>query len=84
MHKRVLGSAQVTPVRVWASVLAGMLNILAGVLLGAPHPPSAATTLLVALGGFKPNWHSVVTIVTGVLIVAVAGEGLRRLRLRQL
>lgn len=32
MHKRVLGSSQVTPVGVWASVLAGMLNMLAGVL----------------------------------------------------
>ncbi|GAA6619515.1 HPP family protein [Scytonema sp. NUACC26] len=79
----VLGTAQLAPVRVWAAVLAGMLNMLAGLLLNASHPPAAATTLLVALGGFKPNLHSVVIIIIGVLIVAVGGEMLRRFRLRQ-
>ncbi|MGI2905226.1 HPP family protein [Tolypothrix sp. VBCCA 56010] len=80
----VLGTAQLAPVRVWAAVLAGMLNMLTGLLLHASHPPAAATTLLVALGGFKPTIDSIVTIMTGVFIVAVVGEALRQIRLRQL
>ena len=44
------------------------------------HPPAAATMLLVALGGFEPTWKSAGTIVAGVLIVAILGEGVRFLR----
>ena len=79
----VLSTGDLTPLRVWASVLAVTLNMLVGLLFNASHPPAAATTLLIALGGFKPTIHDVVTIVIGVLIVAVAGEGLRRIRLKQ-
>ena len=49
-------------------------------LLKASHPPAAATMLLVALGGFKPTWHTAATIVVGVLILATLGEGVRYLR----
>lgn len=78
----VLSTGELTPVRVWASVLAIGLNMLFGFLLKASHPPAAATTLLVSLGGFKPTWQDVITIVLGVLIVAITGELLRRFRLK--
>lgn len=74
---------QLVAVRVWASVLAIVLTMFGSALLKASHPPAAATTLLIALGGFRPTVHDVFTIVVGVLIVAVAGEGLRRLRYEQ-
>lgn len=77
----VLSTNQLTPVRVWGAVLAIALNMLGGLLLRASHPPAAATTLLVAFGGFKPTVHDTLTVIVGVLIVATVGEGLRRIRL---
>jgi hypothetical protein len=77
----VLLTKELIPVRVWAAVLAVVLNMLGGLLLRASHPPAAATTLLVALGGFKPTVHDTLTVIIGVLIVAIIGEGLRRVRL---
>ncbi|MBL1178937.1 HPP family protein [Pantanalinema sp. GBBB05] len=76
----VLSTGELTPVRVWAAVIAVALNMLLGLILKASHPPAAATTLLVALGGFKPTWRDASTIMIGVLIVAIVGELLRRLR----
>ncbi|MBI3803108.1 MAG: HPP family protein [Nitrospirae bacterium] len=64
-----------------AAVLATGLMLLGVLLLRASHPPAAATTLLVALGGFKVSLHTLTVVVSGVLIVALVGEGLRRLRL---
>jgi CBS-domain-containing membrane protein len=78
----VLSTHHLTAVRVWATVLAVALNMLGGILLKASHPPAAATTLLVALGGFPLNWQTTLTIVMGVLIVAIVGEGLRHIRLK--
>ena len=45
------------------------------------HPPAAATTLLVALGGFKTTTHDALTAIFGVVFVATVGEMLRRDRL---
>jgi hypothetical protein len=75
---------QLAPPRVYASVLAVALTLF----ISAPrkiafHPPAAATTLLVALGGFAPSWSSALTVLSGVLVVAVAGEFMRQLRLAQ-
>lgn len=78
----VLSTHHLTPIRLWAAVLAVALNMLFGLLLKASHPPSAATTLLVALGGFDRTIQSVVTVLAGVIIVATVGEPLRRIRLR--
>jgi hypothetical protein len=66
-------------VGVWAAVLSVVMTMLGLSLLKPSHPP-AATMLRVALGGFDPNWHTAVTIVAGVLIRAVPGEGVRYLR----
>ncbi len=76
-----LATHHLTPTRMWAAALAVALTILFALLLRAPHPPAAATTLLVALGGFSPTFHDALSFVIGVLIVAILGEGLRRARL---
>ncbi len=52
-----------------------------GIALRASHPPASATTLLIALGGFQPTVHDLLTIVIVVCIVALIGEFLRRVRL---
>lgn len=78
----VLSTHELTPVRIWASVLAIGLNMLLGFVLKASHPPAAATTLLVSLGGFQPTWQDAGAIMIGVLIVAIVGEGLRRFRIK--
>lgn len=80
----VLSTGELTSVRVWASVLAIALNMLFGFLLKASHPPAAATTLLVSLGGFKPVISDVICVVIGVLIVAIVGEIFRQVRLKAL
>jgi hypothetical protein len=70
-----------TLLRVVAAVLSVMLALFIEKLLNAFHPTAASTTLLVALGSFKPQWPDVIQIVLGVVIVASVGEGFRRLRL---
>lgn len=80
----VLSTHELTAPRVCASVLAIGLTLAIGLLARASHPPAAATTLLASLGGFPPTWHSGLTVMAGVVIVALFGELLRRIRLRQL
>jgi HPP family protein len=72
----------VTAARVAAAVLAIALATAAEIVLRATHPPAASTTLLVALGSFRPTLHDGALIAIGVLIVATAGEAVRRARLR--
>jgi hypothetical protein len=75
-----LEAGDLSAVRVAAATLAIGLTALAGIILRASHPPAAATTLLVALGAISTASQILATIV-GVLIVAVAGEFIRRYRL---
>ncbi|MFC4638926.1 HPP family protein [Deinococcus hohokamensis] len=79
----VLATHELTAPRVWASVLAIILTLLGGLLLRASHPPAAATTLLASLGGFPPTLRSILTVMSGVLLVTLCGEVLRRMRLKQ-
>lgn len=79
----VLKTGELTTVRVWAAVLAVGLTMLGTLLAGAQHAPAASTTLLIAVGGFKPTLEDTLTVIGGVLIVASVGEVLRRLRLGQ-
>jgi CBS-domain-containing membrane protein len=69
--------------RVLASALAIALLLLAETLTKITHPPAAATTLLITLGGFKPTLHDMASLATGVLIIAILGELMRRARLAQ-
>ena len=65
------------PVRVWASALAVTLTLFGQIVTRSSHPPAAATTLLVALGGFRATVHDASAVVVGILVVAAAGELLR-------
>jgi hypothetical protein len=80
----VFVARELAPPRLWASVLAVAATLLAAAAtrIGL-HPPAAATTLLVTLGGFRPTWSDAATVAIGVLVVAAVGEVLRRLRLAQ-
>lgn len=76
----VLSANELSWPRIWASVIAMGLTLLLQVPLKASHPPAAATALLIALGGFSVTWHDMGVLIAGILIVALLGEGLRRLR----
>ncbi len=78
-----LATSRLAPARIFASALAIALTIVIGLLLRASHPPAAATTLLVALGGFRFTARTLLVVVAGILLIGVLGEGLRRLRLRK-
>jgi len=80
----VLATGTLVPIRVGAAAVSAVLTMIGLGLLKASHPPAAATMLLVALGGFKPGWHTVMTVMAGVVLLAVLGEGVRALRLRVL
>jgi len=64
--------------RVSAAGLSLALAIALERLASVRHPPAASTTLLVALGSFKPTWHDAVTILIGVVAVTLAAELLKR------
>lgn len=74
-------SGRLTWARVFASMLALAFATLAEIILRARHPAAAATTLLVALGSFRPNLHDASIVAFGVVVIAFAGEATRRLRL---
>jgi len=71
---------EVSPRRVAAAALSVALALLLEQPARAQHPPAASTTLLVALGSFKPTWHDAGVILGGVAAVIVAGELLKGLR----
>jgi hypothetical protein len=80
---KVLSSEPLSWIRIGASVLAVLLTTVVGKLLGCTQPAALATTLLIALGLFQ-SWHDAQTIIIGVAVVAIAGEPVRRWRLRQI
>jgi hypothetical protein len=67
--------------RVAAATAAIAITILLAALLHASHPPAAATALLVALGALKTQ-QDLVNLAIGVIVVGVAGELVRRARLK--
>jgi HPP family len=69
--------------RVGAAVLAVFLSAVVQRLAGKRHAPAESTTLLVALGSMEPTLRTAITIVSGVALVSVLGEGARRLALAQ-
>ena len=76
----VFAAHALSPERVVAGALAIAATFFGTIVLHAQHPPAAATTLLIALGGFRAELGDALAIVTGVLIIAVAGEVVRRFR----
>jgi CBS-domain-containing membrane protein len=80
----VMETGRLDPARIFASALAIGLTIAIGLLLHASHPPASATTLLVALGGFRLDLRTILVVMSGVLLIGVLGEGMRRARLARM
>jgi hypothetical protein len=78
----VLTDGQLVPARVLAAAIAVALTVLIGDLLRAPHPPAAATALLVALGSIA-TLDKALWIVAGAALIAILGEGVRLVRLER-
>jgi hypothetical protein len=77
-----IASGAVTIARVWASAMAIAAIALVQPSLRAYHPPSAATALLITLGNYHVTWRSSLSMMAGVLVVALAGEWFQRIRLK--
>ena len=77
----ILDGQLVAP-RVLAAAIAMALTIVLSAATHSSHPPATATTLLVALGA-SATLDKAFAILAGVVIVAVAGELLRRVRLER-
>jgi CBS-domain-containing membrane protein len=77
----VVSTGILTVLRVLAAALAVALTLAVSTLLRASHPPAAATTLLVALGSFQTR-NDALTVIVGVLILAVLGEIARQIRIK--
>lgn len=75
-----LGGGALTASRVAATALAVSLTVALQMALDAKHPPAAATTMLITLGGIKPQWSALWVIALGVGLVGVMGELARRRR----
>jgi hypothetical protein len=78
----VLTSGELVVSRVLAAGLAVALTIVLGDLLRAPHPPAAATALLVALGSIA-TLDKALWLVAGVAVITVLGEAVRLVRLER-
>jgi hypothetical protein len=68
--------------RIAACVIAVGLSLAVQHRLSLMHPPAEATTLIVALGGIEPTAAGASTVIAAIALVAVLGEGARRLSAR--
>jgi hypothetical protein len=71
-----------TASRALAAALAIGLTLAGMAAARASHPPAAATTLLVALGAVATG-DKALNLFAGVVLIAIAGELLRRVRLER-
>lgn len=78
---KVMSAGFVPAARLWAALLAVVLTTFVTLALHASQPASLATTLLVALGSMQTS-RDAAAIVISVLVLAAAGEPVRRLRLK--
>lgn len=84
--RSALRAAQALPqavplARVWASGIAVALTAVVMPSLRAYHPPAAATALLVTTGVYRATFKASLELMVGVLLVALLGEWLQRMRL---
>jgi ABC-type Fe3+-siderophore transport system permease subunit len=69
--------------RVEAAALSAALTVFLTLLLRATQPAALSTTLLISLGTMQ-QWSDSLIIMAAVLLMTLAGEPLRRWRLRQI
>jgi CBS-domain-containing membrane protein len=79
----LFGGHAISVARIWASAAAIAVTTLVQPSLKAYHPPSAATALLITLGAYGASWKNLGSMVGGVLVVALVGEWLQRVRLAE-
>lgn len=84
--RSALRAAQALPqavplARVWASGIAVALTAVVMPSLRAYHPPAVATALLVTTGVYRATFKTSLELMVGVLLVALLGEWLQRVRL---
>jgi hypothetical protein len=77
----LLGGHPLSVARVWASAGAVAVMALVQPSLRAYHPPAAATALLITLGVYHTTWRTSLSLMAGVLVVALLGEWLQRIRM---
>ncbi len=63
--------------RMVATALAIVVTVGLQSVLNALHPPAAATTMLITLGGLKPSWNTVFIVAAGVLLASAFGVIIR-------
>lgn len=68
--------------RVWASFLAIVLTMAGQQAARSFHAPAAVTALLITFGIYKPTSRTAMGVIVAVILVGAAGEGLRRLRVK--
>ena len=77
-----MADASVNVARVWASAMAVAVTALLQPSLRAYHPPSAATALLITLGAYHLTWKNSLSMMGGVVVIALMGEWFQRIRLK--
>jgi CBS-domain-containing membrane protein len=75
-----IGDGGVSVARVWGSAMA--VTALLQPTLRANHPPSAATALLITLGAYHLTWKNSLSMMGGVVVIALMGEWFQRIRLK--
>ena len=80
---RLFMGGGLTVSRVWAGAFAVAVTAFVQPSLRAYHPPAAATALLVALGAYRSDLKTTLSLLAGVVVVALLGEWFQRLRLRE-
>ena len=79
----LFGGHAISVARIWASAAAIAVTTLVQPSLKAYHPPSAATALLITLGAYSASWKTFGSMLGGVLVLALVGEWLQRVRLAE-
>jgi hypothetical protein len=69
--------------RIWASAVAMAMLAIVMPQLKSFHPPAAATALLVTLGAYRMSGKTPLALMGGVVVIALAAEGLQRFRPRR-
>jgi CBS-domain-containing membrane protein len=76
----IFAQHEISWTRVSAAALSLTLALTLENLAKVKHPPAASTTLLIALGSFRPVWRDCAAIVVGVASVTLGAEIVKRLQ----
>lgn len=80
---QVESSGILTSTRLWAIALAVALTTIFTLLAKASQPAALSTALLIALGSMQTS-RDAWCIAAGIILIALLGEPVRRIRLKQL